>query len=41
MTPIATGATPRTKGLPLCRIHARRLVDVGGTDAVVRDLRPD
>ena len=33
----ATGNTARTRGLRLCRAHARRLVDRGGPEAVVRD----
>ncbi len=37
MLPVATGNTPRAKGLRLCRAHARRLVDVGGADSVIRD----
>lgn len=34
---IATGNTPRTRRLRLCREHARRLVDRGGPDAVTLD----
>jgi hypothetical protein len=34
MPPVATGNTPRTRGLLLCRAHARRLVDRAGPDTV-------
>ncbi|WP_344657148.1 hypothetical protein [Catenulispora subtropica] len=39
-TAIAAGNTTRTRGLRLCRNHARRLVDAGGPDAIVPDRRP-
>jgi hypothetical protein len=38
-TAIAVGNTPRTRGLRLCRNHARRLVDAAGPDAVIGDRR--
>lgn len=37
---VATANTPRTRGLRLCRTHARLLVDYGGTDAVTLDQPP-
>ena len=37
---VATGRTPRTRGLRLCRIHARLLVDAAGPDAVILDQPP-
>lgn len=37
MPPVATGTTARTRGLRLCRAHARRLVDAAGPHAVTRD----
>ena len=37
---VATGNTPRTRGLRLCRTHARLLVDAGGPDAVTLDQPP-
>lgn len=40
LPPVATGNTPRTKGLRLCRAHARLLVDAAGPDSVVRAPRP-
>lgn len=40
MPPIATGTTGRTRGLRLCRAHARRLVDGAGPHAVLRDANP-
>ncbi|WP_194920178.1 hypothetical protein [Catenulispora rubra] len=40
MPAVATGATARTTGLRLCRLHARRLVDGAGPDAVIADPKP-
>jgi hypothetical protein len=37
MPPVATGATTRTRGLRLCRAHARRLADPAGPGAVLSD----
>ena len=37
MPPVATGATARTRGLRLCRAHARRLADRAGPGAVLPD----
>jgi hypothetical protein len=37
---VATGNTPRTRGLRLCRAHARLLVDRGGSGAVTLDQLP-
>jgi hypothetical protein len=37
MPPVATGTTPRTAGLRLCRAHARHLVDRAGPQAVRLD----
>lgn len=39
MQPIATGTTPRTNGLRLCRAHARRLIDKAGPGAIRPDPR--
>jgi hypothetical protein len=41
MPTVATGNTARTRGLRLCRAHARRLVDTGGPESVVPDAKPD
>lgn len=41
MPTVATGNTPRTRGLRLCRAHARRLVDAAGPDCVVHDATPE
>lgn len=37
---IATGNSPRTRALRLCRAHARLLVDRAGPDAVALDQPP-
>jgi len=37
MPPITTGTTQPTKGLRLCREHARRLIDHSGPHAVQLD----
>lgn len=37
---IATGNTPRTRGLRLCRSHARLLVDAAGAGAAIPDTPP-
>ena len=37
---IATGNTQRTRGLRLCRAHARLLVDVGGPGTAILDNPP-
>jgi hypothetical protein len=37
---VATGNTPRTRGLRLCRTHARMLIDRGGPGAVTLDRPP-
>lgn len=37
---IATGNTPRTRGLRLCRGHARLLVDAHGPGSVALDHPP-
>ena len=39
-TAIATGNTPRTRGLRLCRAHARLLADAGGPGAAILDNPP-
>jgi hypothetical protein len=38
--PIATGNTPRTGALRLCRRHARLLVDAAGPGAVILEDPP-
>lgn len=37
MPPVATDATPRTKGLRLCQAHTSRLLERAGPDAVQPD----